>query len=92
MSNQRLHILISGHVQGVGFRYFVMRQAQELGLSGWTRNLHDGHVEAVAEGPRPALERLLVAARQGPPGSAVSDVQAEWGAATGEFSGFEVVG
>ncbi|MCW5875637.1 MAG: acylphosphatase [Anaerolineales bacterium] len=88
--NEQLHLYISGHVQGVGFRYFVMRQAKELGLSGWVRNLHDSRVEAVAEGPRPALERLLAAARQGPPGSAVSDVATEWAAAAGEFEGFEV--
>lgn len=88
--HEQLHLFISGRVQGVGFRYFVLRQAKELGLTGWTRNLSDGRVEARAEGPRPALERLLSAAHQGPLGSAVSDVQAEWAAATGEFEGFEI--
>ncbi len=88
--HEQLHLLINGHVQGVGFRYFVMRQARELGLTGWVRNLGDGRVEAQAEGPRTALEQLLSAVHQGPSGSAVSDVQAEWAAATGEFDGFEI--
>jgi acylphosphatase len=58
--------LVSGAVQGVGFRYFVVRQAASLGLTGWTRNLPDGRVEVVARGPITHLSELEAALRSGP--------------------------
>jgi len=85
---RRLHATVKGRVQGVGFRYFVSQQAQIMGAVGWVRNLADGQVEVMAEAARPALEELLIALREGPPGSQVSDIQIEWGDATGEFSSF----
>ena len=88
--HSRLHARIEGRVQGVGFRYFVLETAQGLGLTGWVRNRWDESVEVVAEGERPALERLLVALRRGPRMSFVSNVQVEWASGTGEFSGFSV--
>lgn len=89
---ERLHAVVAGRVQGVGFRYWTVRQAQRLELTGWVRNLPDGRVEVVAEGPRAELEMLLDALRDGPGHSLVSSVTPEWLAASGEFGGFAVRG
>jgi acylphosphatase len=86
----RLHAVLNGRVQGVGFRYFVRQQAEDLGLPGWVRNLRTGGVELVAEGERVVLEELVAALRHGPPGARVDDVNLDWTAATGEFHGFAV--
>jgi len=88
--HSRLHALVDGSVQGVGFRMFVLDHAQALGLTGWVRNTYDGRVEIVAEGPRPELERLLDKLRQGPRSAFVTEVQKDWGPATGEIKGFNV--
>jgi acylphosphatase len=74
----RVHAFVAGVVQGVGFRYFVAREARRLGLAGFVRNLPDGRVEVVAEGERAALERLVAALRTGPPSAEVQDVRVEW--------------
>jgi len=66
--------LISGRVQGVGFRYFVQTVASREQLAGWVRNLPDGHVEAFAEGPEEHLDRFEAQLRVGPPGSNVARV------------------
>jgi acylphosphatase len=66
--------LISGRVQGVGFRYFVQSVAIRESLSGWVRNLEDGRVETAAIGDADAMERLERAIRQGPPGARVDRV------------------
>jgi acylphosphatase len=86
----RLHAVIEGYVQGVGFRAFVQDQAIRMGLSGWVRNRWDGSVEVVAEGDRSTLEKLLTALYRGPRGSQVMGVNPEWQPANGEFSGFRV--
>lgn len=86
----RLHAVIDGTVQGVGFRMFVLEHAQSLGLSGWVRNTYDGKVEVMAEGARPELEKLLDKLRMGPRAAFVSEVQKEWLEATGEFTRFSV--
>ncbi len=85
-----LRASISGYVQGVGFRDFVIRRAQPLGLRGYARNLSDGNVEVVAQGPRPALERLLEQLRRGPSAAEVAEVQTTWREPTEHFSGFHV--
>ncbi len=85
-----LRMTISGRVQGVGFRYYVVECAQTLGINGWVRNTWDGKVELAAEGPRPDLETLRDRARQGPPASFVTDVQESWEPAVGKFSRFYV--
>ncbi len=87
----RLHATVSGRVQGVYYRAFVQEQAAMLHITGWVRNRWNGVVEVTAEGPRPDLEQLLAALRQGPPSAAVEDVCEEWLEATGEFRSFEVV-
>ncbi|MCB9672681.1 MAG: acylphosphatase [Alphaproteobacteria bacterium] len=67
-------LLISGIVQGVGYRYWTTRTAARLGLAGWVRNLYDDRVEIFAEGPAPALEALVTACREGPRSAEVTDV------------------
>jgi acylphosphatase len=86
----RLTATAHGRVHGVGYRYFVIEEATLLGLRGYARNLPNGTVEVIAEGPRPLLERLLEMLRQGPPAAYVKEVEVGWGPATGEFAGFRV--
>jgi acylphosphatase len=69
-----LHFLVKGRVQGVGFRWFVHREAAELGLRGWVRNTDQGHVEIVAAGEPELLEELKVALRKGSRGSRVDAI------------------
>lgn len=70
-----LHFKITGHVNGVGFRYAMCRQARHLGLAGWVRNRTDGSVEAVAVGEKVRLQRLVQWAQRGPDPARVEDVQ-----------------
>ncbi|MEE9273706.1 MAG: acylphosphatase [bacterium] len=86
----RLRLRVLGRVQGVWFRASAREAARRLGLTGWVRNLPDGSVELVAEGGAEALEALRAWCRRGPPHAQGEEVRAEAGAATGEFSGFEV--
>jgi acylphosphatase len=88
--SERLEAVVRGRVQGVGYRYFVLGRASRAGLRGWVANEADGSVRCVAEGPRPALDALLAALREGPPGARVTDVDESWLPATGTFSGFGV--
>jgi acylphosphatase len=69
-----LHFLVQGRVQGVGFRWFVHREASELELRGWVRNTEDGHVEVVAAGEMPDLDELRASLKRGPRGSRVDRV------------------
>ena len=89
---ERLHGVVRGGVQGVGFRYFLMREARRLGLKGWVRNRDDGTVEFVAEGPRPYLERLRQASEQGPRMARVERVDVQWSTATGNLDSFDLTG
>jgi len=68
------HFLVKGRVQGVGFRWFVQREAAELGLRGWVRNTDDGHVEVLAAGEPDQLKDLMLALGKGSRGSRVDDV------------------
>jgi acylphosphatase len=86
----RLHAIVEGHVQGVGFRVFVQTIAITLGLKGWVRNLWDGNVEVTAEGAQVVLEKFLASLIQGPRGAHVINVHSEWLQATGEFERFQV--
>ncbi len=70
-----VHVLISGRVQGVGYRAWVKQSADELKVSGWVRNRRDGDVEAVFSGPQTAVDALIEACRDGPPWSAAANVQ-----------------
>ena len=89
MSPRRLHLRICGLVQGVSFRWATEREARRLGVSGWVRNRADGSVEALGEGPEPALLAWRDFCRRGPPGALVEKLEESWGDATGEFTGFE---
>lgn len=86
----RLHAIVEGRVQGVGFRFFTQQQAVLLRLTGWVRNRWEGTVEVVAEGPREEIEKLLQAIRRGPHAGTTSNVKYDWESATGEFSSFQV--
>ena len=90
MARERLHGLVKGDVQGVGFRYFLIRRAQALGLDGWVQNRDDGTVEFVAEGGRSALEQLERAAREGPRMARVTAVDISWSEATGGLDRFDI--
>jgi acylphosphatase len=87
---EELYAVVIGRVQGVGFRYFVVREAQTLGLHGYTRNDDNGDVEIVAQGTRSALEHLLVLLRQGPPAAQVYEIQTTWRERTEHVSGFHI--
>jgi acylphosphatase len=89
---ERLHGVIHGNVHGVGFRYFLLREAQRLGLRGWVRNRDDGTVEFVAEGRRADLDKLRKAAERGPQLAQVERVDAEWSTATGGLDSFDLTG
>ena len=86
----RLHLIISGRVQGVGFRFSAYDEARDLGLAGWVRNLPNGDVEIVAEGSRENLQMLAAWAHLGPPSAHVTDVREEWSDFTGEFTDFRI--
>jgi acylphosphatase len=86
----RLDAVVHGRVQGVGFRFFVLRAAAELPIDGWVSNEGDGSVRCVAEGPRADLDRLLQALREGPPGADVTNVTQQWSDPTGRMAGFTI--
>ena len=85
-----LRATVYGRVQGVFFRSFVNMQAEQLGLSGYVRNLPDGAVEVQAEGERQQLEKLVGYLKVGPPAARVDRVVTSWLEYAGNFSGFRV--
>lgn len=87
---ERVHIWVTGRVQGVGFRSFVHSTATVFGLNGWVRNVDYNTVEAMAEGPRPLLDEFVDALKTGPSASHVDEAKVEWEQATGEFTEFRV--
>ena len=87
----RIYLIISGDVQGVGFRSWVRRQALALHLTGWVKNQPDGAVEIVAEGSPEKLGKFMEICRSGPETSWVENVTVDQEEATGEFTGFNVV-
>lgn len=84
------HILVRGRVQGVGFRWFVYKEAQQLELTGSVRNLPNGAVEVEVEGEKSAVERLIQRLHQGPVFAKVSDVQVEWLPGTKGYRSFTI--
>ncbi len=84
----RAHAIVTGRVQGVGFRYTTVDAARRLGVHGWVRNRADGSVEVLAEGERPAVEDLVRFLHRGPPGAWVQDVDLRWEAHVGDLGAF----
>jgi acylphosphatase len=76
--NERLHLIVEGNVQGVGFRYFIYELGSYFKLTGWVKNRINGNVEILAEGPRERLDDLLVEAKKGPRMAQVVNAIAEW--------------
>jgi len=87
---RRLEATVRGRVQGVGYRWFIVREAARLDVNGWAANEPDGSVRVVAEGPDEALAELLDVLREGPPGADVRDVGHVLSSSTGEYDGFRI--
>jgi acylphosphatase len=84
----RAHVYVSGRVQGVFFRSETQDEAIRHGLTGWVRNLADGRVEAVFEGEKENVEKLIEFCRKGPPGARVTKADVTWEDYTGQFRSF----
>jgi acylphosphatase len=87
---EQLHAVVTGMVQGVGFRYFVLRCANALSLTGCVRNLPEGQVEVFAEGSHDRLEQLQSFLESGPSRSIVMNVSVAYAPATGQFTDFQI--
>ncbi len=83
-------ITAKGRVQGVGFRWFIMREAEKFGLYGYVKNLYNEDVEIVAEGTQSRVEELIKQVRKGPAFSRVDDVVVEWKEYANQYSSFKV--
>ena len=90
VGSTRLEATARGRVQGVGFRYFILRRGMDLGVTGWVANESDGSVRVVAEGSRDQLEALLEAMERGPAGAIVERVNPTWGIASGTLRDFGI--
>ncbi len=88
---KRVSLRITGHVQGVGYRFAAAEVADRLELLGWVRNTADGSVELVAEGPEQVLRELIAWCRVGPRGARVSEVSENWQTAIGSLTGFAIL-
>jgi acylphosphatase len=86
----RAEILVNGLVQGIGFRYFVLRHAQNLGLKGYVKNLYTGEVLTVVEGERYLIEELVALLKTGPSHAHVKNCRIEWTEYKNEFKTFEM--
>jgi acylphosphatase len=86
----RAHVFISGNVQGVNFRTHTRDQAKRVGVEGWVRNLSDGRVEAVFEGSRAAVQRMISWCYSGPPAAQVEHVEVEWEDVTNREGPFSI--
>jgi acylphosphatase len=87
-SKVRAHVVLTGRVQGVYFRYATREEAHLRGVKGWVRNLSDGRVEAVFEGEKERVEELIEFCHHGPPPAKVSSVKVTWEEYAGEFKDF----
>ena len=86
-----VNMKITGKVQGVGFRYFVLQQAQELGVEGWVNNKPNGAVEALAQGDKEDLEQFIAKVKEGTTFSRVDNVNLEWMNKGEQYFGFEII-
>ncbi len=90
MEKVKAHVFIEGRVQGVFFRANTREEANLLGLTGWVKNCWDGRVEAVFEGERETVEKVISWCKKGPPGALVKNVEINWEQATGECDTFSI--
>lgn len=90
MAIKRAEILVNGFVQGIGFRYFVLRNAEKLGLKGYTKNLFSGEVYTVVEGEVAFIEELFKLLKVGPSHADVKNASIKWSESKNEFTDFEV--
>lgn len=88
--SKRIEAVVSGHVQGVSFRYYTQREAQRLGVTGWVANKPDGTVRAVAEGDEDALQQFVDWLHEGPSHARVRNVDVSWSDAKNEFGQFAI--
>ena len=86
----RAEIILTGLVQGVGFRFFIHRNAQQLGLKGYVKNMYDGSVLTLVEGEKGIINELFKKLKIGPRSASVSNARIEWGDFKNEFSTFEI--
>lgn len=89
-SDKRAEIIAGGLVQGVGFRYFIIKNAESLGLNGYTKNLFSGEVLTVVEGSVASIEELFKRIKIGPSHASVKNCRIEWGENKNEFTHFEI--
>jgi len=87
-SKARAHVVVTGRVQGVYFRYATREEANMRGVKGWVRNLSDGGVEAVFEGEKLKVDELIDFCHYGPPAAKISSVEVTWEDYTGDFKDF----
>lgn len=89
-NNSAVKIIVKGYVQGVGFRWYAARTADELGLNGYVKNLFNGDVEIFAEGRKELLEEMVKKARLGPSHSHVDSIKIEWLEFKNKYNNFEI--
>ena len=87
---KQVHIIVSGKVQGVFFRAYIEAKAQELGICGRIKNLQDGSVDIIAEGPKDCITKLIEWCYKGPPAAHVENVKVDWDIALAKFSSFRI--
>lgn len=90
MEKARLHLFLSGKVQGVRFRLFTLESSSKFNINGWVRNRFNRNVEVMAEGNKEKLEKFLKLLEKGPPRSDVESIKKEWLPATGDFKKFRI--
>ena len=91
MPTTRAHVYVHGRVQGVFFRATTRDKALTLDVKGWVKNCLDGSVEAVFEGEKDAVEKIVNWCRKGPEGSSVNHIDVDWEKCLGEFDGFSII-
>lgn len=92
MSSVGAEIIVTGHVQGVGFRFFCHRLASSLNIKGWVKNSYDGSVIVRAEGDRGLIEEMIGSLKAGPRSAVVKSLNVKWLPFSGDFKDFEITG
>jgi len=90
MMSVRAHVIVTGAVQGVSFRQYTRMKALENGVTGWVRNLPDGRVEAVFEGKKEDVEKMIEFCKMGPPNAYIGNLNIKWEDFKGETNRFEI--